>query len=252
MIAVRSFAFQVLFFGWTILVCTAIIPLLWAPRLWMQKAARVWTSVGLWLLRVVAGVRHEVRGAEHLPKGGPAVIVAKHQSMWDTLIFHVLLPDPAYILKKELAEIPFFGWYLMKSGCVSVDRGAGAKALRQMIDGAKAALERGSQVVIFPEGTRTAPGSVAPYHSGVALLTGLGHAVVPVALNSGLFWGRHTFLRKPGTIVLEAMAPLDNGLDRKAAMRELESRIESNSRRLVEEALAEYPHLSLPQGAPAR
>lgn len=252
MTAVRSLAYQVLFYVWLTILSFPFTVMLLGPRRWMQGAARLWVRTSLFLLWVVVGLRHEIRGAENLPRGGAALVVAKHQSMWDTLIFHAILPDPIYVLKKELAAIPFFGWFVMKSGCVAVDRGAGARALRQMAEGAKAALERGSQVVIFPEGTRTAPGSMAPYHSGVALLMGEGVPVVPVALNSGLFWGRHTFLRKPGTIVLEVLPPLPPGLDRKTAMRELEMRIETASRRLVEEALAVHPHLAMPEGAAAR
>lgn len=251
MIVVRSLAFQVLFFGWTFLACLSVVPLLWGPRLWTQAAAKVWVHVSFFLLRVVVGLRHEVRGGENLPKTGAALIVCKHQSMWDTLVFHILHADPTFIVKQELMRIPLFGWAVRKTGCIPVDRGAGAKALRQMADGAKAALKRGSQVVIFPEGTRTAPGASAPYHSGVSVLTGLGVPVVPVALNSGLFWGRHTFVRRPGTIVLEVLPPLPAGIDRKTAMRELESRIETASRRLVDEALTEHPHLAVPQSAAA-
>lgn len=244
MIILRSLVFQFLFFGWTALIAVLMTPLLLAPRRWMQRGAKVWVDVGFLLMRLIVGLRLELRGAQYLPPSGAALVVCKHQSMWDTLVFHHVLRDPIYILKQELARVPFFGWAVMKSGCVAVDRGAGAKALRQMAEGAKAALLRGSQVVIFPEGTRTAPGASAPYHSGVALLTGLGVPVIPAALNSGLFWRRHTFLRHPGTIVLEFLPPLPADMDRKTAMRELESRIEAASHRLLDEALAHAPHLA--------
>lgn len=249
MIAVRSLAYQVLFYAWLAVLAFPYTMLLLGPREWMQGAARLWVWGSLVMLRLVAGIRHELRGAEHLPKGGAALVVSKHQSMWDTLIFHAILPDPIYVLKQELARIPFFGWFVMKSGCVAVDRAAGAKALRQMSEGAKAALARGSQVVIFPEGTRTRPGTKVPYHSGVALLMDGELPVIPVALNSGLFWGRHTFLRHPGTIVIEVLPPLPPGLDRKTAMREVESRIEAASTRLMHETLASHPHLAVPEQA---
>lgn len=244
MTVLRSLVFQMLFFGWTALIAVLVTPLLLAPRRWMQYGARTWVGGCFLLMRWIVGLRLEVRGAEYMPREGAALVVCKHQSMWDTLVFHHVLPDPNYILKKELAQVPFFGWAVMQSGCVAVDRGAGARALRQMAEGAKAALQRGSQVIIFPEGTRTAPGARVPYHSGVALLTGLGVPVIPAALNSGLFWRRHTFLRPPGTIVLEFLPPLPSDLDRKTAMRELESRIEAASRRLLDEALAHAPHLA--------
>lgn len=244
MITVRSLAYQVLFYVWLAILSFPFTVMLLGPREWMQGAARLWVHTSLFLLRVVVGLRHEVRGIENLPRGGAALVVSKHQSMWDTLIFHALLPDPIYVLKKELAAMPFFGWFVMKSGCVAVDRGAGGKALRQMAEGAKAALTRGSQVVIFPEGTRTAPGAKAPYHSGVALLISDGLPVVPVALNSGLYWGRHTLRQRPGTIIIEILPPLPPGMERKAAMRELEDRIEAASRRLIDEALEKNPALA--------
>lgn len=231
MIAIRSLLFQILLYAWTASLCLTITPLMLAPRHVMQGCARTWVRVGFFLMRWVIGLDYEVRGAENLPKGG-ALVAAKHQSMWDTMVFHMLLPDPVYILKKELISIPFFGWYLKKSGCIAIDRSAGAKALKHMAEETRAALADGRQVVIFPEGTRTAPGSTAPYHSGVALLYGLGAPVVPVALNSGRFWGRHTFLRKPGTVTLECLPPMPEGLNRRVFLKELQDSIEAVNARL--------------------
>lgn len=231
MIAIRSLLFQILFYAWTVSLCLLYLPLLLAPRRIMQGCARTWIRGGFLLLRLVVGLDYRVVGAEHLPRRG-ALVAAKHQSMWDTMIFHMLLPDPVYILKKELIAIPFFGWYLKKSGCIAIDRSAGAKALKHMAEQTRAALADGRQVVIFPEGTRTAPGSTAPYQSGVALLYGLGAPVVPVALNSGRFWGRHTFLRKPGTVTVECLPPMPEGLDRRVFLKELQDRIEAANARL--------------------
>lgn len=243
MTAVRSLAYIVAFLVWLAIISVPFTVMLLGPRQWMQSAARLWSGTSLFLLRVIVGIRHEVRGLENLPRGGAALVVSKHQSMWDTLIFHTLLPDPIYILKKELAATPFFGWFVMKSGCVAVDRSAGGKALRQMAEGAKAALARGNQVIIFPEGTRTKPGIRATYHSGVALLMDKGTPVVPVALNSGIFWGSGQFQRRPGTIVIEFLPALPPEMDRKTATREVESRIEAATDRLIAEALAAHPDL---------
>ncbi len=232
MIALRSLLFQVLFYAWTAGLCILYLPLLAAPRSWIMAGARVWVRGGLLLLHVIVGLSHEVRGRENIPSGA-ALIVAKHQSMWDTLVFHTLLSDAVFILKKELIAIPFFGWYLKKAGSVPIDRSAGARALKQMAEATRQALAKGRQVIIFPEGTRTAPGDSRPYNSGVALLYGLGAPVVPVALNSGLFWGRHTFLRKPGTIAIEFLSPMPEGLDRRVFLKDVQDRIEGACRQLA-------------------
>ena len=153
-----------------------------------------------------------------------------------------MLNDPAYILKRELLWIPFFGWYLGKSGVVAIDRSAGTKALKAMVKGAETAVAEGRPVVIFPEGTRAAPGDKLPYHSGVAMLYGaLKLPVVPIALNSGLFWRRRGFAKKAGTLTLEALPAIAPGMDRKAFMALLESRIEAASDRLVAEARERFP-----------
>lgn len=232
MIAVRSLLFQVLFYAWTVALCILYLPLLAAPRSWIMAGARLWIHGGFLLLRTIIGLSHEVRGGENIPTG-PALIVAKHQSMWDTLVFHTLLPDPVFILKKELIAIPFFGWYLKKAGSVPIDRSAGARTLKQMAEATRQALAKGRQVIIFPEGTRTAPGDSRPYNSGVALLYGLGAPVIPVALNSGLFWGRHTFLRKPGRIVIEFLPPMPEGMDRRVFLKDVQDRIEGACRQLA-------------------
>lgn len=242
MTALRSLVFMVLFYAWGLALSLLYLPLLLAPRRRMVAAARFWLKGGLFLLRTVCGLGHEIRGRENLPRG-PLVIAAKHQSMWDTMIFHSLLDDPAYILKQELQHIPLFGWYLRKHGMIGIDRSAGAKALKLMMNQAKKAAAQGRQIVIFPEGTRTAPGDHRPYHSGVAMLYGgLDLPVVPVALNSGLFWGRRQFTKKPGTIVLEILPPMPAGLDRRAFVEDLQSRIEAASLRLQQEAQTRHGH----------
>jgi len=249
-ILIRSLAYHALFGLWTLLLGILFLPLLAAPRLVVQKAAGFWAKGALVLQRRVLGLGYEVRGREHLPtkngRGGAAVIVAKHQSAWETLIFHALLPDAIFVLKKSLLWLPLIGWYLIKTGQVAIDRGAGMKALGAMARGARAALARGSQVVIFPEGHRQPPGVTGTYHPGAAMLYGeSGGAipVIPVALNSGLFWPRNAFLRRPGTIVLQILPPLPAGLDRRAMLDELRQRIESATRALEAEALARYPYL---------
>ena len=243
MIWLRSALFNVLFFSWTATMIVGMLGLMPLPRRFMQGAVRLW-GIGIrFLLRALIGLDHEVRGVQYMPKGA-AVIASKHQSAWDTTIFHGLLPDPIYVMKKELSRIPFWGWYVRKAGSISIDRAGGGGALKGMIRHAKAALAAGRQVVVFPQGTRTAPGQHRQYLPGVYAVYAAGNApAVPVAVNSGLFWGRHQFLKRPGTITIEFLEPIPPGLDKETFMALLESRTEAATDRLVAEARDRFPAL---------
>ena len=236
MTELRSVLFNLVFYGWTALLGIAALPLLLAPRAAVMRFGRWWSGTVLALARAIAGIDYEIRGAEHLPRQ-PAIIAMKHQSAWDTLAVPVLLGDVAIVLKRELLWIPCYGWYVRKAGMIPVDRGAGATALKAMVRRARAVVAEGRPIVIFPEGTRTAVGTKRAYHPGVAALyTQLGLPVVPIAVNSGRFWPRRSFLKRPGRIVVEALPPLRPGLERKAFLAELQSRIEAATERLVAEA----------------
>jgi 1-acyl-sn-glycerol-3-phosphate acyltransferase len=232
----RSVFFDVSFYLWT-----ALISVLGLPALLFSRRATIWISllwglVALLLLRWIVGLSYEVRGSNNLPKG--AVIVAlKHQSAWDTIALWVLLKGPAIVLKQSLTRIPLFGWYMRKGKAIVIDRNAGAKALRPMVTAARAAAAEGRPIAIFPEGTRTPVGARRPYQPGVAALyMQLGLPLVPVALNSGLFWGRRSFLKRPGRILVEFLPAIEPGLDRKRVMAELEHRIEHTTALLVAES----------------
>lgn len=232
----RSLLFNGALTVWSAVILLVVLALLPFPRRVLQAVTRLWMRSLHWLLRVTVGLTHEVRGLENLPPG-PVILASKHQSAWDTTIFYCLLENPAYVLKKELLAIPIYGWYLQRTKMISIDREAGPSALRRMLRQAEEELGRGRPLVIFPEGTRVAPGERLPYHPGVAALySRTGAAVVPVAVNSGLFWGRRSFLKRPGTIVIEMLPPLPRGLDRRGFMAELERRIEAATARLVAEA----------------
>ncbi|MFQ6018558.1 MAG: lysophospholipid acyltransferase family protein, partial [Kiloniellaceae bacterium] len=233
MIALRSLAFNILFFSWSFLVQTICLPvLLLSPRA-VLRVGRFWSKGITALLARVCALRHEIRGLANLPER-PCIIAAKHQSAWDTLIFSQLLEAPAYVLKRELVWVPLFGWYIARIGAIAIDRTGGAAALRRMMEQGRRMLRQGRPIVIFPEGTRVAPGARKPYLPGVAALyRQLGVPVVPVTVNSGLFWGRRAFLKKPGLITLEILPPIEPGLDREAFTAELENRIETASARLL-------------------
>lgn len=243
MTLVRSALFIVFTWVWTLALSILYLPLLALPRRAMLPAVKLWLGGMLGALRIVAGLSWELRGRENLPQG-PFIVASKHQSAFETFVFHLLLGDPAYILKRELLWIPFFGWYLGKAGVIAIDRSAGTKALKAMVKGAEEAAAKGRPVIIFPEGTRAAPGAKLPYHTGVAMLYGaLKVPVVPIALNSGLFWRRRGFAKRPGTLTLEALPVIEPGMDRKAFMAELENRIETATDRLVAEARERQPGL---------
>ncbi|WP_086464034.1 lysophospholipid acyltransferase family protein [Oceanibaculum nanhaiense] len=238
MSALRSLLFNIAFFGWTALLCIGGIPLLAASAGWIVAGQRLWAWGVIGLLRLLIGTDYQVSGRENLPEG-PFVIAAKHQSAWETIIFFLLIDRPAYVLKKELLAIPLYGWYARRGGHIAVDRKAGAKALRLLLEDSRRAIADGMVPVIFPQGTRTAPGTHLPYQPGIAALyRGLDLPVVPVALNSGLFWGRRAFRKRPGTIKLEFLPAIPPGMDRAGFMAGLETAIEQATDRLVAEGLS--------------
>ncbi len=243
MIALRSLVFNTLFLVYHLALVLALTALLPFPRPWSQGVVRLWTKgVGLGL-RGVIGLDVEIRGREHLPIGS-CVIVCKHQSAWDTFVFYSLVSDPNYILKKELTDIPLWGWCALKCGAISVDRSGGGAALKKMVRDTEDRVAQGRQVVIFPEGTRIPPGEHREYHPGVAAVYARTKApVVPVALNSGLFWGRRSFQKKAGVITLEFLPPMPPGLKRRQFMEDLRGRIEGATEKLVTEARERFPNL---------
>jgi 1-acyl-sn-glycerol-3-phosphate acyltransferase len=233
---VRSAAFNLAVSVWTlVLVVVAALCLLLPPAA-ILAVSRVWMAGVQFLLRHLVGLDYEVRGRANMPSG-PAIYAFKHQSAWETVVIHLLLPNAAIALKRELMQIPLFGWCLRRSGMIGIDRDGRMRALRSLVDGARAALARGASVIIFPEGSRFPPGRHVPYQPGVAALyLQLKQPVVPVALNSGLFWGRRSFVKRPGKIVVQFLEPIEPGLDRKAFMAELRHRLEGAADRLIDEA----------------
>ncbi|MBK8161163.1 MAG: 1-acyl-sn-glycerol-3-phosphate acyltransferase [Rhodospirillaceae bacterium] len=235
MTTLRAVIFNALYFLWSVFMHIVCLPLLVAPAPAIHAAGKIWIAGSLWLLKVCVGLTMREVGSENLP-AGPVLVAAKHQSAWETLYLSWRLNHPAFVLKRELLMIPVFGWFLARVGMIAIDRSGKASALKKMVADAKAIFAQGRPVVIFPEGTRVAPGARKPYQPGIAALYAqLGVAVVPIALNSGLFWGRQAFVKKAGVITIEYLPPIPPGLDRKSFMRELESRIETAAERLAKE-----------------
>lgn len=241
MIFVRSVLFNILFYGFTLLVGVFGMPSFLFGRQAVQKVSRFWSGTLVAMARVVAGIDVDLRGTENIP-GGAAIVAAKHQSAWETLYFTELLDRPAAVMKDELVRVPIVGPYMRAMEMIPIDRKAGVKALRRMVEKAREATAAGRTILIFPQGTRVAPGASAPYHPGTAALyVGLDLPVIPVALNSGLYWSRNAFWKRPGRIVVEFLPAIPPGLDRKAFMARLEDALETATARLEAEARASAP-----------
>ncbi len=233
MIVFRSVVFNVAFYLVLFAYLIAALPALALPRAVMVRMVRSWSSVSLAMLRIICGLHCEFRGLSNVPKGG-ALIASKHQSLWETFALITVLKDPAYILKRELMWIPFFGWCAWKTDMIAVDRGARSAALAAMTMRAKEEAAKGRDIIIFPEGTRRAPGAEPKYKFGVAFLYDqLGIPCVPVALNSGLFWPRRSFMRYPGVVRVEFLPPIEPGLDRQQFFDRLQAEMETATARLI-------------------
>ena len=225
MVYLRSLLFNILFYGLTALLAICLLPCLLLPALVTRNVARLWGWVTVVSLRV-AGGRHRIGGATALDRQG--IYAAKHQSAWETTVLSYLLRCPVPVIKQELLRLPLLGFYFRKAGCIAVDRSAGMKALRQLRDDAARTAADGSSMLIFPQGTRVAPGAAHKYEIGVfAVYEATGLPVVPVALNSGHVWGRNSWLKRPGIIDVDFLPDIPPGLDRKTFMAALEEAIET-------------------------
>jgi 1-acyl-sn-glycerol-3-phosphate acyltransferase len=187
------------------LIILAAFPL---PPIRRYRITSGWAHIMLFLLRLICGIRYRIKGVEHIP-AVPSIILSKHQSAWETLAFQQIFPAQVWVLKKELLRVPFFGWGLALTSPIAIDRSSRKAALKQIVEQGKDRLKQGFWIVIFPEGTRIAPGKKGKYGIGGAwLATHTGAPVVPVAHNAGEFWGRNSFLKLPGTITVSIGEPI--------------------------------------------
>lgn len=251
MVFLRSLAFNCFFYAHTTIMLFVLLPTAFLPKRVLMAGVRSWTRVNRWALSAIAGITVEVRGIEHLPKGG-AIIASKHQSTFETVALLDLFRDPTFVLKKELMSIPLFGLYAKKAEQIPVDRSAGRQALSMMTERARVELAKGRQIIIYPEGTRRPAGAEPHYKHGVAhLYAHLDVPMVPVALNSGLFWPRHGFRRPPGTLVVEFLPAIAPGANAGAAFVALRDAMEAATDRLIAEALTAPNPPPLPPGGEA-
>jgi 1-acyl-sn-glycerol-3-phosphate acyltransferase len=238
---VRSLVFMAWLYGLILVLGLLGAPLLLGPRAGIMWLVRLWTRLVLWGLDKIVGQRIEVRGLQYRPTG-PALIAAKHLGMLDTIAPFAFLPDPCFVLKQELMKLPVYGWFVVKTDMLPINRGGGSQAVRDLSDAASARLANVRQIVIFPEGTRKEPGAPPKYKHGVAALyRDLQLPCTPMATNSGVLWPAHGFVRKPGVVVFEFLEPIQPGIHRGEFMRRLERRLEKASNALLAEAGFERP-----------
>jgi 1-acyl-sn-glycerol-3-phosphate acyltransferase len=212
MALVRSALFALVFYGWSFVAVLLAFPI----SLFGTRPLRAWTHAWVrfhrWCAAWLLGIRSRVEGH---PPAGASLVAAKHQSMFETMEIFLILKEPAVVLKRELADLPLWGWLAQRYGVIPVDRAGGGAALRRMMRAADAAIAEGRPIVIFPEGTRVAPGERPPLQSGFAgLYRALKLPVVPVAVDSGRLWPRHRFAKRPGVVTMRFGETLAPGLAR--------------------------------------
>jgi 1-acyl-sn-glycerol-3-phosphate acyltransferase len=244
MLFIRSLLFSIFFWTWVSLVTIGLTPFaIVKSRRIANFIAILWAIGTMTIFKYVCRVDYEIRGLENLKKGKNYIIASKHQSMWETAVMYKLFKEPIYIIKKELTLVPFFGFHVKRANHIVLDRGGAAKALRSVIKQAKFFLDKGQNVIIFPQGTRTPVGATTkeyPYKSGIAGIHSITkYPVLPMALNSGLFWGKRSFIKKSGKIIVEFMEPIEYTKDfnKQKFMKILEDRIEKKTNEIVKESM---------------
>jgi 1-acyl-sn-glycerol-3-phosphate acyltransferase len=241
MTALRSIVFNILFYGvWTPLVCICMMPCLIFPRGFTVWVASFYQDGAYVLEKYILDLDYEVRGLEHKPAKGVAYLAAaKHYSAYETLKLYALFDDPAIVLKRELLSLPVFGWFLKKLDVIAIDREKRGAAMNSLTSGAQRMRDSNRPIVIFPQGTRVkidATTAEKPYKSGIIkLYTATGLPIVPVATNSGLYWPRNAFWKKPGKVIFEFLPAIEPGLPGSDVMKMIEQRVEEASNHLVEE-----------------
>lgn len=234
----RSILFDLFFYTFTTMYLVFFLPFaLWAPRKLIFILFRAWTRICIRMLAIIVGLHYTVRGREHLnatTQNGACIVACKHQSAFDTIFISMYLDGIVIISKGQLASIPFFGYYLKKLGTIFIDRENKASAIRDLVKQSQEAISNNRSLFIFPEGTRAKPGENIPYQRGISLLyRNLNVPVIPVALNTGVFWGRKSMFKRPGMIVIDIQPPIPAGLERDHFMDVLQKTIDTASDNLL-------------------
>ena len=251
MIFLRSTIFNLTFYGATAIACILCLPGLLLPRKGAFIIIRGFTKTVHFLEKYILGLDYEVRGLEHIPKDGSYIIAAKHQSPYETLKLHILFDFPAVVLKQELLRIPLWGWFLNRSEPIAIDRSRGKQASQQIVDASLEVEKQNRPIIIFPQGTRVYPWETSadkPYKPGVVkIYEATDMPIVPLALNSGLFWPRKSWIKRPGKVVFHFLEPISSNQEGIQLLAELEKRIEEGTINLEREALSKNKFLLTPE-----
>jgi len=227
---IRSIIFYILLYLWTILLGILYLPCLFLPISYFRGLAILWINGILKILFFTCNISYEIEGSENIPEHS-VIIASKHQSAFETLILFKIIKNSIFIHKKELFFIPIFGFYLKKLNMIAINRKEGTKAMREMLNKAKEKITDGYSIIIFPEGTRKKPGDNPDYKSGIAgIYKELESKVLPVAVNSGNYWPKHTFVKKSGKIKIKFLKLIPSKLEKKEFLKKIEMYIESESK----------------------
>ena len=225
-------------------LAAAFTPLALGNRRFAYNAVHAYCRYVRWSAAWMVGIRSEVRGP--VPEG-EVIVASKHQSFLDIILIVSVLPRPKFIMKASLRFAPILGWYALRIGCVPVDRGRRAEAIRQMMSGVMSGDAPAGQLVIYPQGTRVAPGAFVPYKSGTAVIyETTGQPCIPAATNVGLFWPRKSWIKRPGKVIFQFMPPVRAGMDAETFTKTLQDQIETTTEALQQEALATNKYLVPP------
>ena len=234
LVFIRSLLFNVFLVIWTVFSSTLFSPLIFFknPKL-ISILGTVWSYVMLKVLKIICNIKIEVQGVENLPNL-PCIIACKHQSAIETAFFLQYLKFPVYVIKKELLNIPFYGWFLKNMGMIPIDRKGGMSALKQLLKDSEEALKENRSIIIFPEGTRVRPFASTSYHVGVVALHNKfsNIPILPVAVNSGLFWSKNSWQKYPGTVIFKLLPPITKKFDKKVLLQHLKKTIDKHSNEL--------------------
>ncbi len=232
---IRSIIFNIVYYGSTAVICIAYIPMVLLPTRYFIKCLKAYFCYVAFLEKYIMGLNYKILGQEHLPKNGSYIVAAKHQSAYETLKLYVLFDSPAIILKRELFNIPIWGWLAKKAGHIGIDRSNRQTSVQSINEGALRVAKENRPIVIFPQGTRVPIGIKKPYKKGVSHIAKAANLdIIPLAMNSGFFWAKNAFWKKSGTVTFQFLPPIPAGTSNDKIMDILETDLENASNELVE------------------
>ena len=233
MLIFKSIIFYISLLIWTLFMGVICLPFLILPSKFLKYPTKIWIKVIFIFLERICNIHHKIEGVDNIPKE-TVLITSKHQSTFETFALYYYLKDCFFVHKKELFLIPIFGQYLFKSNMVAIDRNGGTKTMRKMLDKVKLKLQSGNSIIIFPEGTRKMPGSKPDYKTGfIGIYNHTKKKILPIAVNSGLCWPKHSWILKKGVITIQILPLINSNYDKKTVFNKVQESIEMASNKLL-------------------